>query len=99
LVADKLQNRLQENVTIVDNGRIFTKFQTSEVAELHVTTTILPHDEMNLNVMMLSSYLLGFTVMRYYYELQLYAKSDAKGSILTKYWIREVLMMESANTS
>ena len=54
------------------------------VAELLVTTTILLHDETDLNMMLLSSYLIDFTVMRYYYELHLYAKTDARGSILMK---------------
>ena len=68
------------------------------VAELLVTTTILLHNETNLNMMPLSSYLIDLTVNIYYHELHLYSTTDAKFLILMKKWFREVLMMESANT-
>jgi hypothetical protein len=51
-----------------------------------------------MNVMLLSSYLLDFTVGRFYQYQQFYSKTDAKGSILMKKCIREVLMMEAATT-
>ena len=47
-------------------GRYSQSFGQGKVAELLVTTTILPHDETNMNVMLLSSYLLDFTVERFY---------------------------------
>jgi hypothetical protein len=53
-------------------------------AELLVATTILPHDETDLSMMLLSSYLIDLTVMIYYHELHFYAKTDAKGSIFMK---------------
>jgi hypothetical protein len=47
-------------------GRYSQSFGQGKVAELLVTTAILPHDETNMNVMLLSSYLLDFTVERFY---------------------------------
>jgi hypothetical protein len=54
------------------------------VAEFLITTTILPHDETNMNMMPLRSYLIDLTIRRYHHELHLYAITDARGSILMK---------------
>jgi len=49
------------------------------VAELLVTTTILLHNETNLNMMSLSSYLIDLIVKIYYHELHFCSTTDAKG--------------------